>query len=88
MYFSVDWTLGLAAHAPQQLTARLVDSLVQVWQQLPTSLRQLSPQTQQPSTPPQQLLSLLSPTSLNLLAGSAQPQNTWQRVGHLAYRIR
>ncbi len=66
-FFSVDWVLCLAAHAPWLLTERVVSRLVQVWQ---TAL-----------TPPHLLLlTLFSPATRHLFTTSAKPLDSWQKV--------
>ncbi len=66
-FFSVDWVLCLAAHAPWLLTERVVSRLVEVWQ---TAL-----------TPPHLLLlTLFSPATRHLFITSAQPHDSWQKV--------
>jgi hypothetical protein len=66
-FFSVDWVLCLAAHAPWLLSERVVNRLVKVWQ---IAL-----------TPPHLILiTLFSPATRRLFTASAQPLDSWQKV--------
>jgi hypothetical protein len=71
-FFSVDWVLCLAAHAPWLLSERVVNRLVKVWQ---IAL-----------TPPHLILiTLFSPATRRLFTTSAQPLDAWHKVRTVRY---
>ena len=62
--FSVDWLVCLVAHCPHLVTESLTETLQRTWSQIS----------------PVHLLSILTPSSLVLLAQAPKPEQSWKKV--------
>ena len=71
LLFSVDWMLSLIARRPELLTAGVLEQLLQLWQLLS----------------PVQLLSVVSPSTLMLLAHAKDTELSWQKMRLVVGRL-